>query len=65
MGDDKNASKTQLRNIDALVVQQANEIRFELNSFQRAFSMAALAASSEAHALNLISLLTPRVSRLE
>ena len=64
MGQSK-ATSTQLRNIDAIVVQKAEEIRFELNSFQRAFSLAAMAAPNEAAALTLMSLLTPRVSRLE
>jgi hypothetical protein len=47
------------------VVQKAEEIRFELNSFQRAFSLAAMAAPNETAALTLMSLLTPRVARLE
>jgi hypothetical protein len=51
--------------IDALAVQKIEEIRLELSSFQRSFSLAAVAAPDEAEARRQISLFCPRVAAVE
>jgi hypothetical protein len=50
---------------NALVVQKKEEVRSELNAFQRSFNIAAVAAPDEKEALRLISMLAPRVAQLE
>lgn len=52
-------------NTNALVVQKKEEVRSELNAFQRSFNIAAVAAPHEKEALRLISMLAPRVAQLE
>ena len=52
-------------NTNALVVQKKEEVRSELNAFQRSFNIAAVAAPSEKEALRLMSMLAPRVAQLE
>ena len=52
-------------NTNALVVQKKEEVRSELNAFQRSFNIAAVAAPDEKEALRLISMLVPRVAQLE
>ena len=51
--------------IDALAVQKIEEIRLELSSFQRSFSLAAVAAPTEEEARRQISLFCPRVAAVE
>jgi len=51
--------------IDALAVQKIEEIRLELSTFQRSFSLAAVAAPSEAEARRQISLFCPSVAAVE
>lgn len=53
------------RAIDALAVQKIEEIRLELSSFQRSFSLAAVAAPTEEEAQRQISLFCPRVAAVE
>lgn len=53
------------KTIDALAVQKIEEIRLELSSFQRSFSLAAVAAPDEAEAQRQISLFCPRVAAVE
>jgi hypothetical protein len=50
---------------NALLVQKKEEVRSELNAFQRAFNLAAVAAPDEKEALRLMSMLAPRVAQLE
>tara|TARA_B110000285_G_C14564780_1_gene355137 strand:- start:42 stop:323 length:282 start_codon:yes stop_codon:yes gene_type:complete len=52
-------------NTNALLVQKKEEVRSELNAFQRAFNLAAVAAPDEKEALRLMSMLAPRVAQLE
>ena len=53
------------RAIDALAVQKIEEIRLGLSAFQRRFSLAAVAAPTEAEALKQISLFCPQVAAVE
>jgi hypothetical protein len=64
-GSQGKAGTGSLRAIDTLCVQKIDEIRLELNHFQRQFSMAAVAAPSEEEGLKLMRILTPRLAQLE
>ena len=54
-----------MNTLDALAIQKMEEIKIELNDFQRVFSLAALSSISEEEALKQIAIFTPRVAQRE